>query len=139
MKVTIKIEKEVDLKTMHVSASVRCWEDGTVNEEVDTDGTLIPCRKGDLWEPIIELETGRIRNWEQGKKGSVHYKVCDQCSFHFEDAEGNKYLEQEQDYVPDILCPADNGYGDYIIMEIDENGTIQDWGADLGSILKNRG
>lgn len=34
-------------------------------------------------------------------------------------------------YVPKIMCPADEGYGDYIIMNIDENGFIQGWEKEL--------
>lgn len=29
------------------------------------------------------------------------------------------------------MCPADEGYGDYIIMNIDENGFIQGWKKEL--------
>ena len=29
------------------------------------------------------------------------------------------------------MCPADDGYGDYIIMNIDENGFIQGWNKEL--------
>lgn len=67
MKAKIKIEKEVELKTLSVKAGVRYWEDAEVNGVEDTDGTLIPCRNGDDWCPEIDIETGRILNWEQGK------------------------------------------------------------------------
>ena len=29
------------------------------------------------------------------------------------------------------MCPADEGYGDYIIMNIDENGFIKGWSKEL--------
>jgi len=29
------------------------------------------------------------------------------------------------------MCPKDSGYGDYIIMDIDKNGFIQNWSADF--------
>jgi hypothetical protein len=29
------------------------------------------------------------------------------------------------------MYPKENGYGDYIIMDVDENGMIQDWVAIL--------
>jgi len=44
MKRTIKVEKEVDIKTLHVQANVRYWEDATVNGVEDEEGTLMPCR-----------------------------------------------------------------------------------------------
>lgn len=43
------------------------------------------------------------------------------------DENGNILLHAEDGYVPDTLCPAESGHGDYIIMNIDENGQIEDW------------
>jgi len=132
MKATIKVEKEVELKTLHVEAGVRYWEDTEINGEPDTEnGDNIPCKEGELWKPIIDLDTGKILNWEQGKKADVHYKVCDAGSYFIKDDEGNTVLSIEQDYVPSLLCPKEAGYGDYIIMDIDENGFIQNWKPDL--------
>ena len=62
---------------LRVSAGVRYWEDASVNGVEDTDGTLIPFRKGDLWCPIIDLETGQIYDWPAGANAYIHYKVCD--------------------------------------------------------------
>lgn len=127
MKLTIKVKKEVDITTMLVKAKVRYWEDASVDGVDDEEGTLIPCRQGEIWAPEIDIDTGKIRNWEQGKKAKVHYKVCDQCSFYIKDSEGNIVGKQEGEYVPGVLCPKDSGYGDYIIMDIDENGLIDKW------------
>ena len=136
MKVKIKVEKEVELKTLHVAANVRYWEDTTVNGEQDTEnGDNVPCRDGDLWKPIIDLETGFITNWEQGKRASVHYKVCDSGSYYIKDENGETVLSIEDDYVPDILCPEDGGYGDYIIMNIDENGEIENFKQTLDGFI----
>lgn len=136
MKVTITVKKEVEVKTLHVEAGVRYWGDAEINGEPDTEnGNNIPCKEGDTWNPIIDLQTGQILNWEQGKKADVHYKVCDNGSYFLKDAEGNTVLSIEQDYVPSILCPKEAGYGDYIIMDIDENGFIQDWEADLSHFI----
>ena len=40
-------------------------------------------------------------------------------------------IESYDGYVPKVMCPVDEGYGDYIIMDIDENGFIQDWNKEL--------
>ena len=37
-------------------------------------------------------------------------------------------------YVPEIFAIDDNGYGDYVIMTIDENGFIFDWNIDSEDI-----
>lgn len=129
MKVTIKIKKEVEVIALGVDAGVRYWEDATVNGVEDTEGNLIPCREGDRWRPIIDIESGMIVNWTKGVKARVHYKVCDDGIYHLLDGEGNSILIKDG-YVPDILDVERDSYGDYIIMNIDENGLIADWNKE---------
>jgi len=129
MKATIKIEKEVDIKTVLVKANVRYWEDAVINGEPDEEGTLTPCRQGDLWCPEIDIDTGIIINWQKGVKADIYFKVCDSGSYYLKDVEGNIVLKREADYVPNELIPG--SYGDYIEMEIDENGKIADWRPSL--------
>jgi hypothetical protein len=127
MKAIVKIKKEVTLTTMEVVAEVRYWEDTEVNGAEDAEsGDNIPCKEGNLWCPVIDIETGTITNWEKGKTADVHYKVCDCCSWTIKSDEGC-VSNVEGDYVPEILYPKGHGYGDYIIMDIDENGVIRDW------------
>jgi hypothetical protein len=104
MKTTIKIEQEVDVKFMIVQANVRYWEDGEVNGIEDTEGDLMPCRDGDNWSPTIEIETGRITNWKQGTKASIHYKVCDRCFFQLQDV-NDRIVIEVNGYVPGCLSP----------------------------------
>ena len=87
----------------------------------------MPCKQGDLWCPEINIETGIIENWEIGKTANIHYKVSDCCSWVIQDSNGRVIYFQDDGYVPDNLCPAERGYGDYIIMNIDENGQIDKW------------
>lgn len=47
------------------------------------------------------------------------------------DENGLVVLSLEDGYVPDTLCPKESGYGDYIIMDIDENGMISDWNFEI--------
>ena len=131
MKATVKIEKEVELKTLVVKAGVRYYEDATVNGVEDTEGDLIPCKQGELWCPIIDIDSGVITNWKQGVKAEIHYKVCDCCGWELKDEKGEVVLSAEDGYVPSTLCPKESGYGDYIIMDIDENGMIADWDFDI--------
>lgn len=129
MKATIKVEKEVDIKTVLVKAHVRYWEDATINGQMDEEGTLTPCREGDMWCPVIDIDTGVITNWTKGVTADVHFKVCDAGSYYLKDAEGNVVLKRENDYVPNSLIPG--SFGDYIIMHIDENGKIANWSPSL--------
>ena len=40
-------------------------------------------------------------------------------------------------YVPSIMCPEGEGYGDYVIMEIDGDGRIANWKVDLSEFEKS--
>lgn len=132
MKTIIKIEKEVELTILQVKAGVRYWNDSEVNGEPDTEnGENIPCKIGQLWSPEIEIETGKILNWKQGVKAEIHYKVVDCCGWELKDEKGEVVLSTDDGYVPQTLCPKDRGYGDYIIMDIDENGMIANWSFDI--------
>jgi len=129
MKATVTIEKEVDIKTVEVRAHVRYWEDSVINGAPDENGTLTPCREGEMWCPIIDIDTGIILNWTKGVTADVHFKVCDAGSYFLKDAYGNIVLSREDDYVPNALIPG--SYGDYIEMTIDENGKIAEWDPSL--------
>jgi hypothetical protein len=138
MKATIKIEKEVELRTLVVKAGVRYWEDSDVNGERDTEnGENIPCKKGELWCPEIDIDSGFILNWKEGVTASVHYKVCDCLGFEVKDDTGTTVYEQEDGYVPDTLCPKESGHGDYIIMDIDEKGFIKNWSFEIDEFIVN--
>lgn len=128
--ITIKTKEKKEVKTLNVSAGVRYWEDTEVNGIEDTEGTLIPCRNGDNWCPIIDIETGTITNWKSGTVADVHYKVCDDGTYELLDAMG-VIVKSIDGYVPEIMCPGGQGFGDYIIMKIDEKGKIANWRNDL--------
>lgn len=128
MKVTINKPTDFNAIKMEVFAKVRYWEDSEINGIEDTeDGDNIPCKNGENWCPVINIDTGIIENWEKGKSANIHYKVVDCCSFWILDDKGEIIFKQENNYVPEILCPKDSGYGDYIIMDISEDGVIQKW------------
>ncbi len=130
MKVTLKVVKEFDAKYLVVEADVRYWEDATVNGEEDSLGTKIPCREGKAWCPVIDIDEGRITNWTQGVTASTHYKVCDAGIYELQTAD-DELIVRKDGYVPRCLSPKGNGYGDYIIMDIDENGMIDKWKFDV--------
>lgn len=126
MKVIIKVPKEVNFTHLKVSCGARHWEDATVNGVEDTEGTLIPFREGDNWCPVINLETGIINDWPQGTTAEVHYKCCDDGEYWLIADDGFE-LKYPGDYVPNILDLDGESYGDYVIMDIDENGQIANW------------
>jgi hypothetical protein len=129
-KLTIKTTKTVDVKYLQASCKVRYWEGGKVNGVEDSNGTLIPCRKGDNWKPMVNLDTGQIEGWPDGVSASVHYKVCDAGIYTLLDANRNEVAKKDG-YVPGMMCPGGNGYGDYVIMTIRPDGTIDRFEPDF--------
>ena len=136
MKITIQTKKEVEVKTLAVSAGVRYWEDATVNGVEDTNGDLIPCREDDYWCPNINVNTGQILNWKQGVKAAIHYKVCDDGAYDLQDEYGN-HMYHREGYVPSCMYPDADGFGDYIILSVDENGFIQNWQFDPEDFIES--
>ena len=126
MKFTKKIKQTFDVIYLKARIGVRHWED---SDWEDSDN-LIPCRSGDNWIPIIELQTGKIINWQEGKNASIHFKSCDDNEFYLLDKDNN-IIVGIYGYVIDMMCPKENGDGDYVIMDIDSNGFIQDWKVNL--------
>lgn len=124
MKAEIKTTKEVILTTLKVKAGVRYWEDAEVDGVDDEAGDLIPCRQGDYWCPEIDIDSGVIRNWTQGKTAKVHYKVCDDGVYTVLDNDGREIM-QVDGCVPNTMSPSGSSYGDYIIMNINESGLIE--------------
>lgn len=125
MKAKFTVTKEFDVEYLFVEAGVRYWEDATIDGIQDEDGN-IPCRDGDCWKPLININTGKIINWTQGVRANIHYKVCDNGTYKLLDA-NMELIKKIRDYVPKMLSPKEEGWGDYIIMDIDADGQIQDW------------
>lgn len=130
MEVTLIREEKVSVDRLRAECEVRYWEDATVNGVEDTDGYLIPLRSGDFWTPTIMLNTGRILDWPEGTTAKIHYKVCDAGAYALLSPAGEKVAEIEG-YVPGIMSPGGDGYGDYVIMEVGADGIILDCEPDL--------
>ena len=114
-------------KFLEVSAKVRYWEDAHVNGDRDIDGTLMPFRNGDLWVPTIRLSDGKVMDWPEGVTARVYYKVCDEGEYWLRSATRRLFKCRDY-YVPDsYLCHGDEGFGDYIILNIGPDGIIKDW------------
>lgn len=113
---------------IEVNAGVRYWEDATVNGTEDTDGVLIPMRKGDCWAPVIRLADGMVMDWPEGTQADIHYKVCDQGEYWLLNEAQKRVAKWKGYYVPnDFLVHGGNGYGDYIIFTVGGDGLIAGW------------
>jgi hypothetical protein len=120
---------------MAVDTCVRYWEDSDVNGvEDDADNPRIPCaekvnRFEYHWRPIIEIETGHIINWTKGVRAEITYKVCDEFRCGLKTGLDKSSVFEYAGYVPEIMYPREQGFGDYIEMDIDADGNIADWDA----------
>lgn len=117
MKITVKTEEEVEIKFVKVNVAVRYGEEDIPND--------FPLRKGDMWSAIIDIDKGMILDWPKGTKGELYMKVCDEGSYYLLDESGNTVLSIEEDYVPNELLPGE--YGDYLDLDINEDGYINNW------------
>lgn len=134
MKKEITVTKEVDVKYIQVSAGVRYWEDAEVNGVEDKEGELIPFRDGDNWTPIINVDSGGILNWPKGVVAKIHYKVCDDGTYGLLD-EFQALIIERDGYVPNILAPNGDGYGDYIILNVNVDGFVENWKPNLDDFM----
>lgn len=131
------------------------WESATVNGVEDVDGKLIPCRYENFWIPTINVRTGRVINWEQGKKAKINYKVIDAGRYILHTLLGDKFADTKNkflflknsafavvglkdEYVPDWFDLDGDGYGDYIQLTIDKNGYIKNWSKNRFSKLTDQ-
>ncbi len=74
------------------------------------------------WKVKVDISSGKILNWPQGTTAKTWYKTSDCCCL--------KYLGKSyNDYAPEFLEIYDSDCGDYIYIEILEDGTIKDWDA----------
>lgn len=131
----VKLEVTERARFIEVSAGVRYWEDAALKNLRDTGESPaelsfeeVPFRKGDCWEPVIDLQTGQVLGWPEGVEARIHYKVCDAGQYWLLDDNKQRIAQWKGYYVPDdILCVGRSGYGDYIIFTIGGDGFIQHW------------
>jgi hypothetical protein len=113
---------------IEVRAGVRYWEDATVNGIQDETGTLIPHRRDSAWCPVIRLADGVVMDWPQGTVSDIYYKVCDDGDYWLLDRERVRVKKWKGHYVPNrFLCHGDNGFGDYVILKVRADGSIEQW------------
>ncbi len=117
MKAQIQTTKEVEVKWIKMDLAVR-YDD----EDIQYD---FPLRKGDIWSAIVQVDTGKIEDWPEGKSGEMYMKVCDEGSYFLLDEHGNTVDSIVSGYVPNNLVPGE--YGDYVDLKINEQGIITNW------------
>lgn len=123
MKTTVKIKKQLEIKTVVIDITPRYIGDSD-DDDMPTDFPLLNDAK-DAWSARVDIDTGVIENWPVGDARQMYVKVYDEGTYRLLDSDGNEVASIINDYVPNGVVPG--SYGDYIELTIDENGTITNW------------
>lgn len=123
MKATVKVEKEVEIKTVLINIAPRHIGDSAY-DDMPTDFPLLNEQKN-AWIARVDIDAGVIEGWPQGDARTMHVKVCDAGTYKLLDADGNEIAAIENDYVPHGVVPG--SFGDYVELTIDESGKITNW------------
>lgn len=82
------------------------------------------------WCPVIDVNEGKVLDWPENFVLVTHFKVCDQGVYVYSNYDETQQLvstDFDEYYVPGWLCDWENGYGDYMYIQINGDGTIENW------------
>lgn len=79
-----------------------------------------------IWN--IDIETGKVLEWN-GNAVYVFDKLRDNGTYELVIDE--KVIRTMEGYVPDFCCIGENGYNDYIKLDVDADGCIRGWDNKL--------
>ena len=93
----------------------------------DIPGLVCPTIEGHgSWAVTIDLVAGRMLDWGQPERGfSVNLKVKDTGRYMLLDAGRNPIIQLVDSYVPHGILDGD--FGDYLELDILEDGRIDRW------------
>jgi hypothetical protein len=118
MKAKVKVWKEIEIRSVCIDINIRYvgGDDGDIPED-------FPLLEGNQWRALVDLDNGIIEDLP-GDARSMHVKVCDAGIYTLYDDRAEE-VARIAGYVPHGVVPGD--YGDYVILDIDENGVITNW------------
>ena len=164
MEVQILKPRTIDLKYLKAKMYVRYWVDcrysldggetwiDDIEDNEENDGKVfydLPCtfsewdKKGKehrYLQLIINLENGKVENWRNNVILETSFKVCDEGEYSFLDEKFNEVInitdEYDQYYVPGFLSLEDEGFGDYVYIDIMKDGTVKHFDLMKDRILE---
>lgn len=122
MKITVTRPVQLEVAAIQCILPVNYGE-----EDIPLD---FPGRQGDVLTLTLDLHTKKIRGWKGGAK-RIHMKVVDQGEYLLQGLQGETIASIEQGYVPDCIP---NKYRDYVVFEIDPDGTLIGWRPDAEEV-----
>ena len=162
MKINRKKVVEEDIKYLYAHLHSNWWDGAQISknggefEEVDEDGSQIsgflrlfnsPTNTGysnfvkndRVFSLKINVDTGEVVNWPKKIEGwpkgiamHIYWKIVDEGLYQYLDNSNNIIFEYEG-YVPSELAIGEAGYGDYVILNIDANGMIENWDPKIAA------
>lgn len=129
MKITVPTTKEVEVVAIEFEVFIHDDLDPSFPKEIK----LFHRREEKIWRDIIDLGTGQLREWPKNTPYDFYDKICDSGTYRLLDADNN-FLKEIQDYVPNGIIPGE--YGDYMDLQIDENGIVKNWPKENNICLK---
>ena len=133
LRISIPYDKEEGMAT---------FDDGVMTELECDDGFVPPmlCEEDQILEYVIDLKDRKVFGWNY-KEGNLKMraKVRDSGTYTLLD-ENRQPLWQICGYVPNRLIPPfERGYGDYIELAVEADGTIVGWPQtpDLSEFVAN--
>ena len=91
------------------------------------------------WCPVIDVNEGKVLDWPENFVLVTHFKICDQGVYVYSNYDETQQIvstDCEEYYVPDWFCDWDNGYGDYMFIQINGDGTIENWDKLKKKLIK---
>lgn len=82
------------------------------------------------WCPVIDVNEGKVLDWPEGFILNTNFKICDQGVYVYSNYDETQQIvstDCELYYVPKWLDDIDDGFGDYMYITINGDGTIKDW------------
>jgi hypothetical protein len=115
----VKIPSVIEYNVTHIA--LEC----AVNYEEEEIPNDFPGRTGDMWRAKINLVTGKIEGWPQGRAEDMHLTVKDCGTYALISDDGREIWRQENGYVPHCVIPG--SYGDTVELKIATDGVITNW------------
>lgn len=82
------------------------------------------------WCPTIDVNEGKVLDWTPGFVLRTHFKICDKGVYvysNYDESSQIVSIDCDLYYVPSWLCDWDSGHGDYMYIQINGDGTIENW------------
>ena len=120
MKATVTKKVEVEIKSILIEVQPRHIG---ISEDDDLSPDA-PMLSGNNWKAEVDVDTGQIKGWPQGRTLDIFIKVCDAGFYTLKDQDG-EIVATKDGYVPNNIVPGE--YGDYISLKVNEDGVVTNW------------